>query len=477
MMQRDLLVDDFTNLGISEVTSSNDVQEDASRKLFVGGLSWMTSEDGLRHYFESLNLGVERVTIMCDKTTGRSRGFGFVLLATSLDVDKAVIANLFLDGRKVEAKRAIPKREMDNHAKKIFVGGIPISLSTTEFRKYFEGFGAVLECQVMTDRESGRSRGFGFVTYEDESVVDKILKMGHTIHGKPVEVKRAEPKKQEHPQPVQIMHVNPVPVRTYVPHTYPYPGGMYAPQAVYGAPVAYDPAYFVPQGGFVYLPQHYDLADPEFFSEHPHMAHAHPGAYNMPDLYDPKYEAPAPRRGTSSGTVKSLNTDNRAKVPAKPVLGMGVVQPRRLVYPAPSLEPQETTFAVPGVPYPRKLEPYGINMSSLPEVRLSEPRSERAFTTGILPEGLAPIGSYDFLAPGRTRITTPSHLDPRKKRAGTQPLNRRGTHPGPTTSTSEGAAIGRRTDLNWRNNIAGPIRKAPGSEMSGLSGGTHKYFQ
>jgi len=78
----------------------------------------MTTEDGLRHYFESLNLGVDRVIIMRDKMTGRSRGFGFVTLSTTEDVDKAVVTNLHLDGRKVEAKRAIPKRDMDNHAKK-----------------------------------------------------------------------------------------------------------------------------------------------------------------------------------------------------------------------------------------------------------------------------------------------------------------------------------------------------------------------
>jgi len=189
----DAVADDFANLNISDDASNS--QEDASRKLFVGGLSWITTEDGLRHYFESLDLGVERVIIMRDKMSGRSRGFGFVTLATSDDVDKAVRANLHLDGRKVEAKRAIPKRDMDNHAKKIFVGGIPISLSNTEFRKYFEVFGKVLETQVMTDRESGRSRGFGFVTYEDERMAERVLKTVHTIHGKPVEVKRAEPKK------------------------------------------------------------------------------------------------------------------------------------------------------------------------------------------------------------------------------------------------------------------------------------------
>jgi len=469
------MVDDFVNLNIDDLPESlnNNFQEDALRKIFVGGLSWMTTEDGLRHYIESLHLVVEKVTIMCDKTTGRSRGFGFVSLGSPVDVDKAVTSNLFLDGRKVEAKRAIPKRDMDNHAKKIFVGGIPISLSTQEFRKYFEKFGPVLETQVMTDRESGRSRGFGFVTYENEDVVEKVLKIIHTIHGKPVEVKRAEPKKQEPPQsPVHIMHVNQVPPGTvYVPHAYPYQGGVYAPQAVYGAPVAYDPAYFVPtQGGLVYLPQHYD--DPEYFSKHPHahLAHTHPAAYRVPDLYDPKYE------GTPVAELvrnrKSQPTENRTSLSVKPA---AVVQPRRLMYSSPSisLEPQETTFA-PGVSYTRKIDPYSINLSAFSTVRLSEPRTERAFSTGFLPEGLAPIGGSEIYSAPRTKITTPSNLDPRKKRAGTQPpvtnVNRRVT-------SSPSAVVSRRTDLNWRGFSTPSERRAPGGEGGAIGGITHKYFQ
>jgi len=109
----------------------------------------------------------------------------------------------------------------------------------------------------MTDRETGRSRGFGFVTYEDEEVANQVLKTRHTILGKPVEVKRAEPKKVETTQPLQLVHPVGVP-GMYFPATLPY---AYAgtPTVFSGSHFGYEsqPAYFIPaQGNIVYVPQY-----------------------------------------------------------------------------------------------------------------------------------------------------------------------------------------------------------------------------
>jgi len=87
-------------------TSVNNAAEaeatgETERKLFVGGLSWQTTEDGLQRYFEGQGMAVDRVLIMRDKLTGRSRGFGFVILKQVDLLDKAVNSTLQLDGRKV----------------------------------------------------------------------------------------------------------------------------------------------------------------------------------------------------------------------------------------------------------------------------------------------------------------------------------------------------------------------------------------
>lgn len=63
-----------------------------------------------------------------------------------------------------------------------------------EFRKYFETFGGVVDAVVMFDRQTQRSRGFGFVTFQQDAVVHDIMMGSHEINGKMVEVKRAEPK-------------------------------------------------------------------------------------------------------------------------------------------------------------------------------------------------------------------------------------------------------------------------------------------
>jgi RNA-binding protein Musashi len=52
----------------------------------------------------------------------------------------------------------------------------------------------VKDAVVMVDRNTGSSRGFGFVTFEKEETVDKVMKMDHEIRGKYVEIKRAEPR-------------------------------------------------------------------------------------------------------------------------------------------------------------------------------------------------------------------------------------------------------------------------------------------
>jgi len=54
--------------------------------------------------------------------------------------------------------------------------------------------GVVKDAIIMFDRNSGVSRGFGFITFEREDVVENVLKSEHELRGKIVEIKRAEPR-------------------------------------------------------------------------------------------------------------------------------------------------------------------------------------------------------------------------------------------------------------------------------------------
>jgi len=69
-------------------------------KLFVGGISWETSEDRLRDYFGRFGEVTEAV-IMRDRSTGRARGFGFVVFADPAVAERVTMDKHMIDGRMV----------------------------------------------------------------------------------------------------------------------------------------------------------------------------------------------------------------------------------------------------------------------------------------------------------------------------------------------------------------------------------------
>jgi RNA recognition motif-containing protein len=76
-------------------------------KLYVGGLSWNTDNDGLRQAFERFG-AVEDVRVVTDRETGRSRGFGFVTFSSS-EAAQAAISEMdgtSLDGRNIKVNEA-----------------------------------------------------------------------------------------------------------------------------------------------------------------------------------------------------------------------------------------------------------------------------------------------------------------------------------------------------------------------------------
>ncbi|KAK9756517.1 hypothetical protein RND81_01G103200 [Saponaria officinalis] len=200
-------------------------------KLFVGGISRDTTDVTLRDHFTQYGV-VSFSVIAKDRLSGLPRGFGFVTFSDPSSVDKALMeSHHLIHGRTVEVKRAIPRKEQQQQpqvqqmpspvhsqttkvmarnsdgsygpnnnnqilkAKKIFVGGLSSTLTEDEFKSYFEKFGKITDVVVMHDNNTNRPRGFGFITFESEEVVDKIMqKSHHELAGKRVEVKRAVPR-------------------------------------------------------------------------------------------------------------------------------------------------------------------------------------------------------------------------------------------------------------------------------------------
>ena len=150
------------------------------RKVFVGSLNYATTEETMREHFGQFGEIVDCV-IMKESKSGKSRGFGFVTYAAADMVD-ALMKNRphKLDGRELETKRATPREEAGKagaeiSTRKLFVGAIKEGLSEEHLREYFGKYGKVEDCIVMKDKESGKPRGFGFVSFDDYDPIDKIV--------------------------------------------------------------------------------------------------------------------------------------------------------------------------------------------------------------------------------------------------------------------------------------------------------------
>ncbi|KAH7921988.1 RNA-binding domain-containing protein [Leucogyrophana mollusca] len=161
--------------------------------MFIGGLNWDTTDESLRNYFSQFGK-VDACTIMRD-AAGRSRCFAFLTFEDPASVNAVMVREHFLDGKIIDPKRAIPRQE-HQRATKLFIGGLAGSVTSESMREFFSQFGKVIDSTVMLDRETGRSKGFGFVSFEDTNV-QPFLGFGNLeIDGKLIDVKLAQPRYQ-----------------------------------------------------------------------------------------------------------------------------------------------------------------------------------------------------------------------------------------------------------------------------------------
>lgn len=81
--------------------------------------------------------------------------------------------------------------------KKLYVGNLPFSATEESLRELFEQHGPTVSVRVITDRETGRSRGFGFVEFENESNAEKALQAldGADMEGRSLRVNEAQDKR------------------------------------------------------------------------------------------------------------------------------------------------------------------------------------------------------------------------------------------------------------------------------------------
>lgn len=225
-----------------------------SAKLFLGGLPTTVTTEALRDYFSQFGEVVDAVNI-------GGRGFGFVTFDSADTAMEVLGMEHVVEDRKLDVKEATmegtkgaPAAKGGNRGgkgggsfmpfsapmmpapmpayaggggknfggkggggkgkggagrktDKIFVGGLPQEIGDDQLIEYFEVFGNLVDAVVMKDKATGKTRGFGFVQFDNAESADAVIAgyENHQIGGKWIEVKRASPKDQMAPPMGPVM--------------------------------------------------------------------------------------------------------------------------------------------------------------------------------------------------------------------------------------------------------------------------------
>lgn len=222
------------------------------RKLFVGGLTWDTTQEDLREYFSSFG-NVLDCSIKQDPSTGRSRGFAFLIFDSKDIVERILSQNdHFVKGRRVDPKPAHRRSNTTNNQmnninnnisslsslygvgpssvisypntamsmganlspysnnRKVFIGGLDPSFPDSQLREYFSKFGQIDEIDLPYDKEKNERRPFCFISFHTEQAAQEVLRLQrHTIGDISVDVKPAKPKTLGNQQQLQRQMYDP----------------------------------------------------------------------------------------------------------------------------------------------------------------------------------------------------------------------------------------------------------------------------
>ncbi|HPW93898.1 MAG TPA: RNA-binding protein [Fibrobacteraceae bacterium] len=86
--------------------------------------------------------------------------------------------------------------------KTIYVGNLPFSFGDSDLSNLFEGFGEVKSAKIIMDRDTGRSKGFGFVDMDDDGAAMNAIEQtnGQEINGRAIRVNESQPREARPPR-------------------------------------------------------------------------------------------------------------------------------------------------------------------------------------------------------------------------------------------------------------------------------------
>ncbi len=157
-----------------------------SSRLFIGGISFDTTERDLREHFQQYG-PITSCTIVYHKKSGISKGYGFLKVESEGATEKILeVCKHFIKGRLVDVSHAldknavVPSHLLTKGFRRLFVGGLSHKISTDHLLDYFSRFGRVLNAFVITDPITKASKNFGYVEFEE--VRDAKLALSYKPH-------------------------------------------------------------------------------------------------------------------------------------------------------------------------------------------------------------------------------------------------------------------------------------------------------
>lgn len=187
---KDQLIEILASSAVSDASLAAKIRAVADRdvshrKIFVHGLGWDTVKETLRSLFEGFG-EIEDCNVIVDRTTGKSKGYGFVLFKERKGAEKALreprkkigsrMASCQLSSVGPVATATTPAGAIpDGMTRKIYVSNVPTNADKEKLRAFFAKFGEIETGPLGFDSQTGKSRGFALFVYKTVESAKKAL--------------------------------------------------------------------------------------------------------------------------------------------------------------------------------------------------------------------------------------------------------------------------------------------------------------
>ncbi|XP_042375762.1 UBP1-associated protein 2B-like [Zingiber officinale] len=208
LLSREHLVSLLVTAAASDPTTLSEIRrvadlDPAHRKIFVHGLGWETTKEGLRAAFSGYG-DIDDCRVIFDKANGRGKGYGFVLFRHCSSACRALRrSQKLIDDRMISCQLATAglsahpahhnnpgpsAGHQDNLSRKIYVGNVHPGINGAHLLSFFSQYGEIEEGPIGFDRRTGKPKGFALFVYKTAEGAMRALEEprkyfeGHLLH-------------------------------------------------------------------------------------------------------------------------------------------------------------------------------------------------------------------------------------------------------------------------------------------------------